>query len=259
MAKPPLKQLLPLRFFLLFISAFFICQCSNAQILISGKLVDVTKINTVEGALVSTISGRQAITDSFGRFKILAMENDSIYFTYNGKATLKFAVSSIPVKNNFEVALKIPVKSRYTTLQEVVLISKSYQQDSVENRDDNRDIFNYKKPGISTSVSPTGGAGADVNELINIFRFRRNKRLAFFQKFMEEQEQNRYVDFRFSKKVVKRITQLDGNRLDSFMVWYRPSYEFTANSSEIEFNQYILNSLYQYRRIMPLEGKKEGE
>lgn len=232
-------------------------QSLKAQFVISGTLVDVSKINAVEGASVMSTGGKSTLTDSVGRFKIAAYLQDSIYFVYNGKPTQKFPVSNISRLNQFEVALKIPIQSRYTVLKEVIVISKSPQQDSVENRAQYSKEFDFSK-SISTSVSPGGGAGLNLDELINLFRFRRNKRLKTFQNFLQEQEQDKYVNFRFSKKTVKRITGLpDGVALDSFMVWYRPSYTFTATSNDLQFNQYILNSLYKYRRFMPLNGKKE--
>jgi hypothetical protein len=79
-----------------------------------------------------------------------------------------------------------------------------------------------------------------------------------FQKHLESQEQDKYVDWRFSKTIVRRITGLQSPALDSFLVWYRPAYEFAANSNEVQFNEYILNALYQFRRVTARgELKKE--
>jgi hypothetical protein len=92
--------------------------------------------------------------------------------------------------------------------------------------------------------------GADVNELINIFRFRRNKRLKAFQQRLELQEQEKFIDYRFNKVFVKRITGLQSPELDTFLVWYRPDYDFTRFSDEISFNQYILNASYHFRKLI---------
>jgi hypothetical protein len=139
----------------------------------------------------------------------------------------------------------------------VVVFSKSYKEDSLENRQTYADIFEYKKPGLSTSVTPGGGVGADVDELINIFRFKRNKRLKSFQRRLETQEQEKYVDYRFNKLFVKRITGLDGILLDSFLVWYRPTYEFARASDELTFNQYILNAFYQFQKLVNVSPAKK--
>ncbi len=220
-----------------------------AQLKISGSLLDITKVNPVEGAVVFTTGGKTATTDTLGRYSIMAFPQDSIYFVYKDKPTQRFAVSAIGNPTQFDVSLKIAVASKYTLLQDVKVMSNSYQQDSIENRIRYKDILGYKSPGISTSISPDGGVGADPNEIINIFRFKRNKQLKNFKMHLVEQEEERYVNYRFSKRTVQRVTQLSGEALDTFLVWYRPTYEFTASSSEIRFNQYILESFYQYRRL----------
>ncbi|MDD1429077.1 hypothetical protein MEO94_32545, partial [Dolichospermum sp. ST_sed9] len=118
---------------------------------------------------------------------------------------------------------------------------------SLENRQTYADIYDYKKPTIRTGISPDGVAGMDVNEIINMFRFKRNKRLRAFQSRLEIQEQEKYVNYRFNKTLVKRITQLEGASLDSFMLIYRPTYEFVTSVDEIGFNQYLLTSSYQFK------------
>ncbi len=240
---------------------FYLLNCNSlsAQINISGVVFDSSKINYVENVRVVSTGGMFAITDSLGKYSILTEESDSLIFYYNNKPTQKFAVRSISDRGNFNISLRINIKSKYHVLNEVVVFSKSYKQDSLENRQTYADIYNYKKPGISTSVVPGGGVGADVNELINIFRFKRNRNLRAFQQRLEMQEEEKYVNYRFSKLFVKRITGLKGAPLDSFLVWYRPSYEFTRNSSEIIFNQYILHSFYQFQKLIQLTPAKKEE
>ncbi len=226
--------------------------------MVSGTVLDNSKINYVEAARVISTGGQITSTDSMGRYSIKTSINDSLFFIYNNKPTQKFAVAAISNPEKFDISLHIPVKGKFKALQEVVVYSKSYRQDSLQNREDHKDIFGYKKPGIESSITPGGGVGLDFDEFINIFRFKRNKRLKSFQLYLEEQEQEKYINYRFSKKVVQRITQLKSPALDSFMIWYRPSYAFASTSSELIFNQYILNALYQYRRVSGIgEAKKE--
>lgn len=231
----------------------------HAQLTVSGVVFDSSKINYVENVRVVSTGGMFSITDSLGRYSLMAGENDSLIFYYNNKPTQKFTVRSIPDPQHFNISLRVNVKGKYHLLNEVVVFSKSYKQDSAENRQAYADVFDYKKPGLSTSITPGGGVGADVDELINIFRFKRNKRLKAFQHRLETQEQEKYIDYRFNKVVVKRITQLDGILLDTFLVWYRPGYEFTRNSGELVFNQYILNAFYQFQKIVNISPAKKEE
>jgi hypothetical protein len=91
------------------------------------------------------------------------------------------------------------------------------------------------------------GVGFDLNEIINMFRFRRNKSMLAFQQRLLLQEQEKFVDHRFNKALVRRLTTLTDHELDSFMTVYRPSYQFTLLTSDYEFQEYIKES---YRRFI---------
>ncbi|HMJ48463.1 MAG TPA: hypothetical protein VK498_14115 [Ferruginibacter sp.] len=231
----------------------------RAQITVSGTVLDSSKMNYVENVRVISTGGMFSVTDSLGRYSILVQERDSIYFYYNNKPTQKFPVVKIPNLRQFDISLRLTVKGKYSVLKEVMVFSKTHREDSLENRESYRDIFDYTKPGIQTSIVPGGGVGADVNELINIFRFKRNKRLRLFQERLEVQEQEKYVDYRFNKNFVKRLTGLAVPSLDTFMVWYRPSYIFTKTSDELTFNQYILTCYYEFQKLSRLFIKKNDE
>lgn len=249
---------LSLRFYL---TLFFLLSIHQlrAQVTVSGTVYDVSKSNLVENVRVVSTGGLFAITDSMGRYAIIAGLKDSLSFIYNNKPTQQFAVSSIKTPEQFDISIKVPVKTRYSLLKEVKVFSKTYKQDSLENRQTYADVFEYKKPGLESSMSPGGVAGADLGQLINIFRFRRNRQLRSFQERLEVQEQDRYVNYRFNKNYVKRITGIEEPALDSFMKWYRPSYEFVRTSNELSFNQYLLNSSYQFKRLQQLDPVKKEE
>ena len=91
------------------------------------------------------------------------------------------------------------------------------------------------------------GVGFDLNEIINMFRFKRNRSMLAFQKRLLEQEKEKSIDHRFSKALVRRLTGLTGNELDSFMLVYRPPYQFTLLTSDYDFQEYIKEA---YRRFI---------
>jgi len=186
-------------------------------------------------------------------------DNDSLTFYFHDKPTLKFSISSVTDPNHFDIALRITVKGKYSTLKEVIVRTRSYRLDSMENRLAYKDVFDYHRPGLASAVVD-GVAGGDLDEIINMFRFKRNKRLRKFQERLEGQEKEKYIDYRFNKNLIRRITQLQGALLDTFMVRYRPPYEFLLMAGELQFNQYVLESLYEYKANLPkLEAKKESQ
>ena len=72
-----------------------------------------------------------------------------------------------------------------------------------------------------------------------------------FQKRLVLEEQDNFIDHRFSQYLVKKITHMTSPELDSFMVRYRPSYYFTKTSSDYDFAEYIKLAAKDYRKKNP--------
>ncbi len=233
--------------FLLFTALLFNLT-ANAQMKITGTVYDVTKVNYVSHVRVESSSGNVTTTDSLGKYEIEVFENDSLTFFYNNKPTQKFSVAQVINPNQFDISIHIQINGKYKTMKEVTVFSKSYTLDSIENRITYRDIYNFTKPGVSSTISPDGVAGADLNELINMFRFRRNKRMLAFQKRLEEQEEEKYIHYRFSKTIVKRITGLRSPILEQFMNIYNPGFEFLKNADELIFTKYVIASYKEFKK-----------
>lgn len=139
----------------------------------------------------------------------------------------------------FDLALNIPV----TVMPEVRVRQRDYKQDSIQNRRDYAKAFDYKKVSVEsmTSIGPNG-AGVDLGELIRLFQFRKNKSMLQFQARVVQQEKDAFIDQRFNKNLVRRLTGFTGDQLELFMQLYRPSYEFTKYSSDYDFQLYIRES-----------------
>ena len=65
---------------------------------------------------------------------------------------------------------------------------------------------------------------------------------------MVEDEQDRYVDYRFNSKLIHRITGLGGDTLTKYKKLYRPSYSFVVSSTLARFYEYILNTSYIFKK-----------
>ena len=196
-------------------------------------------------------SGRGTATNDLGNYSIEVNENDSIYFSYLGKPTVKFAVKSMSNLSGFDISLHVQTN----ILPEYLVMPPSYKFDSAQNRLDYAKVFNYRKPGLGISTSPLGsggaGVGLDLDQLINVFSFRKNKSMLGFQRRLIAEEEDKFIDHRFNKTIVKKITFLSGDDLDRFMKLCRPTYEFTQLSNEYEFYSYIKQSFLKYRAIFP--------
>jgi hypothetical protein len=215
---------------------------------IRGTVYDSSRSYPMPSVSVLSTGGNFSITNGDGYYEIEVTEKDSIWFSYLNKPTVKFPVLKIANPFEFDISLHVNVP----VLKEVKIRQRNYKQDSTQNRSDYSKIFNYQKPGLKT-VTPEYGAavGFDLEEIINIFRFRHNRNMASFQRRLLQQEQDKFVDHRFNKALVRRLTMLTGNELDSFMMIYRPSYEFTLAVSDYDFQQYIRTAFFRFRRGLP--------
>ncbi len=247
------------RYLLIILAGFLWTNSLSAQsIMVSGTVMDSTRKLIIPAVKVTSASGAIAYTDSIGHYNILVNPNDSIAFFYRGKSTTWFPVADMKYTRTFDIALQVRIEDRYQTLREIVVISKSYRQDSVENREKYAKIFNGSTGGLRlTETGAQGGTpGLDPNEIINMFRFRRNRNLKAFQQRLLEEEADKFIAYRFNKSLVKRITGLQAPQLDSFMVHYKPSYDFTVMATEYEFHSYILEASKLYRQgILPREDE----
>lgn len=228
-------------------------QTSYAQFKIKGTVYDSSRLYPLESVTVLSTGGKGTFTDSNGNYEIDVSERDSIWFSYLGKPTMKFPVLKMNDPLHFDISLRINV----TVLKGVTVTPRNYRLDSIQNRIDYAKVFDFEKPKLRPTMG--GGAGGvgvgfDLDEIIRMFQFRRNKNMLRFQERLLEQERDKFIDHRFNKQLVRRLTNLTGEQLDSFMVLYRPNYQFTLLTSDYEFQSYIKTC---YEQFIGSRGTKE--
>ena len=217
----------------------------QSRIKVSGRVLDMSQSVPLPAVSVLSTGGTGTITDSSGHYTIYAYETDSIWFSYLDKPTPKFPVLTIRNTQSFEISLHVNV----TELKEVFVKSPGYKLDSIRNREEYAKAFNFKKPGIGINLNPGGAVGLDLDQFIRMFQFSRNKRMLLFQERLLREEQERFIQHRFNKTLVKSITNLQGAELDTFMRRYQPDLFFTQISTDYEFRLYIKLSYEKYIRL----------
>ena len=231
----------------------FIAKSAVAQLTISGTVYDSSKNYVVPDVQVFSTAGVSAVTDSLGTYQLKAAPGDSIYFFYQGKNSVKYPVKDIQNYTSFDISLRVKVKDKYKMLQEVTVFTKNYKFDSAQNRIKYSKAFTEGRPHLQTTYEPGGTAGIDLESLISIFQFRKNKQHLAFQNRLIEQEKDAYVDYKFNSQSISRITGLKGDDLESYKKIYRPSYEFVSRAPLIAFYQYILNTSYAFKNRKGIE------
>ena len=215
------------------------------EVTIHGTVYNMYRTKPLDGVSVMSTSGRGTATDSNGNYALVVDLKDSISFSYLGKATMKYPIKEINYYSGFDISLHVdPVE-----LKEIRVMPKNYRDDSIQNRKDYEKIFDYKKPGFKITDGSGGlGAGVDLNSLIEMFERNKINRTKAFQRRLVDEEQDKYVDHRFARSVVLKITHLEGDELDSFMMRYRPSYAFCKKATDYDLYDYIKLAFSEYTK-----------
>jgi hypothetical protein len=220
------------------------------QVEIKGTVYDRSQFYTLPGVSVQGTSGAGTMTDSLGRYHIRLMPGDSLYFSYLGKFTSKFPVKDIPSGYPFDMSLQVGID----TLPSVFVRPRDFRQDSLANREEYRRAFDYSTNYINNmKMSQRGTMGMGFN-LDLLFDAKKNRQMLSLQKRLEEEERDNYIDHRFSRALVRRITGLESPALDSFMRMYRPSYEL-IQSCETEYQYY--KYIYEWGKTFSEAWKEE--
>jgi hypothetical protein len=224
---------------------------TQAQVHIEGTVYDRTQRFPMRGVSVMGTSGAGTATDSLGHYSIRLQPADSLYFSYLGKISGKIPVKYIDNTAPFDMSLDAPVD----TLTTVFVGPRSYREDSLENRREYQKLFNYDAMGFLEDKKATGNSAFGLGIDMDIFwNGKRNKRMDNFREFLEQEEKDKYIDHRFTKALVRKITGLQPPALDSFMRAYRPSYDFIQSfETDMEYYQYIKDASRSFGEMWKLD------
>src|SRR6202012_5454201 len=99
-------------------------------------------------------------TDSTGHYRIRMALEDSIYFSYLGKTTLRFPAKEINPNMPFDMALAVSIDS----LPSAFVRGTNYLLDSLETRRDYAKVFNYGADYLGkVKTTGRGGMGVGLN------------------------------------------------------------------------------------------------
>jgi len=215
---------------------------------LTGFVTDKAGKQPISGALI-TCGNDKTHTDSRGQFEIaLASPNDSLRVSHFGYKTY----SSLPGKTN--AFLHIELQSAVISLNIVTVHgTRNFTKDSLENRTAYAKQFNYTGPTVADAFK--GGTNGQpfefisVNPLILIAALtKKNSPEYKFKKMLIGDEHEQYVDEKFNKGNVSRITGLKGDTLLTFLTQYRPTYQFVLKATDYEMEIYIKESLEKFKK-----------
>jgi len=211
------------------------------QVKLNGMVVDAdTKTGLPLVTIINKRSQTGAMTNETGRFLIEAMPGDTIEFSmlsyYKKEIVTPLEASSFNIYLN----------KRIFGLQQINVRGKNYHNDSLATREEYGKYFNYKKPG-AMDVLKTLPANP-VTALSYLVPSKTRKRKEQFHEQLLYWEKEKFIDYRYSPELVAKMTKLESPELDSFMLHYRPGYNFLQNATDYDLLLYIKQSFEQYKQ-----------
>ena len=219
------------------------CFTGFAQQFLTGKVRKKENLETLSSVSVYNQTQRMhKLSDEEGNYRIIAQPGDIVIFSYVGYHADTIAVSAKNLGAEFPILLDL----RPVSLQAVTVASLSnYQLDSLERRQIYSWIYEQQPQPVIERQRQGDGVGVELN-VIPHGSSEVRQRLQLKKRILREEQQH-YVNFRFSVDYVSRLTHLEGDSLQQFMVRYRPTYDFCRKAANVDILVYINDSFKKFK------------
>ncbi|WP_343701909.1 carboxypeptidase-like regulatory domain-containing protein [Chitinophaga sp.] len=195
----------------------------ESPVLVRGQITDESgKLVLYPATIRNKTTGARTFSDNGGYYRINANMGDEILISFIGYVPDSFKVRNTAGTEVHDVRLKL----RESFLQEVEVSGKwnPYQLDSIARYEEFKPWLETRnRTLVDTSKRSTGGFGLVFSPFTR--GSRKEKDLRKFKKLFDEHEKQAYVDYRYSKSFVSRVTGLGGDSLLRFTQKYTPTYE----------------------------------
>ena len=217
----------------------------RAQQFLTGKVFKKNSTEALQSVSIHNITEqRYDLSDGDGSYRIPAAPGDHIAFSSVGYMADTLTVTASLLTAFCPVYLDI----RAQTLQAArVGEFSNYQLDSMDRRKEYAWVYDHDNtPKVAKDRQGADGVGVTFN----IFRNTSSaaKQRISLKKRLEKEEEDYYVDSRYNKDYVTKITHLKGDSLKEFMQRYRPSYEYCRKAANVDILIYINDSYKQYMK-----------
>ena len=230
-----------------FIILFVLLSCQGfAQQFLTGKVRKKDGLEPLISVNVYNLTlHKHKLSDETGNYRILARPGDIVIFSMVG-----YHADSVPITANI-LAADFPVllDLRVVDLQAVTVGNLSnYQLDSLARRQDYSWIYDEKPQPLVEHQRQGDGVGVELNVIPN-GSSNDYRQIKQWKKRISHEEEQHYVDFRFSRDYVSHLTRLQGDSLQQFMERYRPSYDYCRKAATVDILVFISDSYKKFEGI----------
>jgi hypothetical protein len=212
----------------------------NAQQFLTGKVyVNGSSDTLISVSIHNITTQRYDLSDEDGSFRIQATPGDHIAFSSVGHKTDTVTVTASDLTASYPVYLEI--KPQTLTAVRVGEFS-NYQLDSMDRRKEYSWVYDHGNERRFEQDRKEDGVGVSMNIFRNTSTAAKQRER--LEKRLLREEQDYFVDFRYNKDYVAKITHFQGDSLKAFMKKYRPSYDYCRKAATVDILVYI-NDCYK--------------
>jgi hypothetical protein len=221
------------RFIFLVCVLFFACNPDGFALIMKGKVYDMKTNQPMPNVnIVNTFTETGMTTDSSGTFTINAEKGHLIEFRRIGYKIVRVRIEAVALPY-----YSIAMREGAFDIEEIQITGKNYRTDSIENRETYKwAIDHYKLEGLDIVQHPFDALS------------KRNRQIWAFQKRYEYFEKEKFVDYVFNAKLIRKITKVDSTDMETYRRYYRPTYEQVKTWTEYEFLEYIKRTAAAFLR-----------
>lgn len=219
--------------FLILIAAFR----SHAQHTLSGKVRGEDSIAITGVSVSNKTSGFLTTSDSSGNYAISGNPGDTIVFR-----TLGY-LQSIYVMVANKTTHQHTMVRQSIQLQAVRIAGSNYKRDSANFHQEYANSLNFRRPKWYEVYTITA---VNINNLHKALSIKSNRKKMKFRKQLINYEHDEFVDYRYSREMVNKLTNLEGDSLSLFMEQYHPTYEFMKDATDYDIYEFIKKSFNDY-------------
>jgi len=196
-----------------------------------GRVYDVKTNQPMSNVnVVNTFTERGMTTDSNGLFTLQVEKGHLIECRKIGFKIVRVRISSdeLPYYN-------LGMREGAFDLDEVEIRGNNHKADSIEKRETYKwAIDHYELTGLDAIQHPFDALS------------KRNKQIWAFQKRYQYFEREKFIDYVFNERLIKKLTAMDSTDINIYQRNFRPSYEQVKQWTEYEFMEYIKRSAAVY-------------
>jgi hypothetical protein len=216
----------------------------QAQDTLKGKIFDVLTDSVISTGSIFNQSRNETVQAAAdGSYLLFASEGDIVIFSSIGYKADTVKILYYMLRSGYDVSLK-PLNNYLPGI--TIRGYAAYQADSIARRNHNKDLYDNPPKNVTGGNRPTDGVGISVSPISYFSKKEKERRKA--KKMAVYEEEQAYIDFRFSKSYVERTTGLHDDSLQTFMLKYRPSHDFCRKSNNEDMLLYINEKLKEFLR-----------